>query len=111
MNAAIDSHINAVVAALMPYAPTLSEKAIRLMLMAIAETSHDAGRTDALATLRTGSEAAKTWGVTRQRASAHIQRLHRQHGVGMQVGHVWLLTADEVERHRPDPHAKRPRKS
>jgi hypothetical protein len=110
VNDIIDQHINAVVAALLPYAPTLDEAVLRTTLRNIAETAYTTGRADALQSLRTGTEAAEIWGVTRQRSNVRIHRLHKQHGVGIKVGPIWLLTTDEIERWRPDPHAKRPRK-
>jgi len=112
MNKIITRRIDALIAALLPDgAGTISAAHMRTALEQVAQTAFGAGRADALQSLRTGSEAAELWGVTRQRASALIQRLHKQYGVGMQVGHVWLLTTDDIERYKPDRHAPRPRKA
>lgn len=53
--------------------------------------------------LRSTADAAKAWGVSRQRAHVHVVRLHRVHGVGVQLGGRWLLTTEEIEKNRPNP--------
>lgn len=57
--------------------------------------------------LRTTKDAASAWGVTRQRAHAHVVRLHQKYGVGVQIGARWLLTVEEIDAHHPDARYRR----
>lgn len=63
---------------------------------------------DALLGIRTSTDLAEEWQVSRRRAQAFIASLHKRHGVGWKIGGMWCLSAEEAETHRPADHAGRP---
>lgn len=104
MNDTIVRRIDSLIAALLPNGVgTLSAQRLRTALEQVGHTAYTSGQSDALTGLRTLSDAAEAWGVSRQRASVHLARLHQQHAIGLRVRDTWLLTADEIERYRPGP--------
>ena len=104
--------IDAMLDSLLPNgAGYLTAERLRWALEQVAASAYVEGRNDALISLRTVADAAEAWGVSRQRANVHIQRLHARYGVGMRVGAgLWLLTREEIAAHLPGPPG-RPRKS
>lgn len=104
MNDIIARRIDSLVAALLPSGVgTVSAQRLRTALEQVGAVAYSQGQADSLAGLRTLSDAAEAWGVSRQRASVHLARLHQQHAIGLRVRDTWLLTTDEIERHRPGP--------
>lgn len=111
MNDVIQQRIDSLIAALLPNgAGTLSAQRLRTALEQVGAVAWSQGWSAALLGLRTLSDAAEAWGVSRQRAHQRITRLHQQHAVGLRVHDTWLLTTDEIERYRPGP-VGRPRRT
>ena len=113
MNDIIQQRIDSLIVALLPHGTgTLSAHRLQTALQQISTLAYSQGQSDALLRLRTISDAADAWGVSRQRAHAHVARLHQQHAIGWRVRDTWVLTTDEIERYRPGspgrPRVKKP---
>jgi hypothetical protein len=70
----------------------------RALLEEIYDAGYDAGLADACGV----ADAASAWGVTVQRARAHIAHLHDKRGIGRQFGGSWRLTRREIEENKPN---------
>jgi len=105
------THIDAMLESLLPHgAGSLTAERLRWALEQVAQEAYTEGRSTALLSLRTVEDAAEAWGVNRQRANAHVRRLHARHAVAMRVGaRTWILTQEEIAAHPPGPPG-RPRK-
>lgn len=106
----IQQEIAATVDRLLPHGggATVTEHRLRSALDVLAQRIANHTRAYELLGIRTSDELAAEWGVTKRRVQAHVQMLHERFGVGRKIGSVWMLSADEAERHRPGP-AGRPR--
>jgi hypothetical protein len=78
-----------------------------LVARAILEDLYDAGQDDLLADLISTAECAALWGVTRQRAAAHIAHLHGKYGYGRLVGSVWVIRRAHAVSGAPDARYRR----
>lgn len=109
MNESITTTIENMTQTLLPNGGgSLSVERLHWALEQVAQVAYAEGQAAALLSLRTADDAAKAWGVSGSRARAHIAKLNARHGVGMRIGQrVWLLTAAEVERYKPNAHAPR----
>lgn len=81
-----------------------------LGIRALLEDIHDRAEDELLDDLIATADAAAIWGVSRQRAHAHIARLHAKYGYGRLIGGSWIIRRAHVLSSAPE--AKyRPRKS
>lgn len=81
----------------------LTEDALRRRLETFAARVASAARSETLLSIRGAEEAAEAWGVSVRRAQAHIAWLNERRGIGARIGRAWLITEDEIARHRPGP--------
>ena len=88
----------------------VSDQALRRRLETFAKQIATAARSEFISSVRSAEDAAEAWGVSTRRAQAHIAAIHERHGVAARIGRAWLITDDEIERHRPG-ESGRPKKA
>lgn len=112
MNTIITDSITELIDSLLPHgAGSLTASRLRWALEQVGQVAYSEGAHDALKSLRTTEDAAAAWSVNRQRANAHVRRLHERYAVGMRVGaRTWILTQQEIDAH-PPARPGRPRKT
>jgi len=62
----------------------------------VAQIAFQEGRNEALMGLMTAQDVAEHFGITGRRARALIRNRHQRFGVGMRVGHEWLVHRSEL---------------
>lgn len=98
----IDREIADTVSRLLPNGSgVVTEHRLQHALEQLAQRVASHTRSYELLNLKASAEIAEVWGVSVRRVRSHVASLHERWGVGMKAGNEWLLSADEIEQHKP----------